>query len=243
MIACADHERARRSNAVVFDMEYTAWEGSLERGWNGLNEHREIVQIGAVKLDQELNEIDAISILVRPAINPKLSVYFIHLTGLTQHRLDREGLALGDALERFHTFAGQQDAPLYCNGSDHEVVEENAASTAYITPSPPRNVSTSGNGLHPRWTWLQTYIAGTSCILSGSARARTPMTPSVMPDRLRPACAMAGNSDCNCLPMPARSLHCESLAASLLIGKPESRESPLATSVRLQKLVTAQARR
>ena len=33
--------------AVVYDLEYTAWEGSLERNWGGPNEDPEIIQIGA----------------------------------------------------------------------------------------------------------------------------------------------------------------------------------------------------
>ena len=36
---------------VVFDLEWTAWEGSIQRGWSEDWEHREIVQIGAVLVD------------------------------------------------------------------------------------------------------------------------------------------------------------------------------------------------
>ena len=34
---------------VLLDTEYTTWEGAQDRNWSGLNEHREIVQIGAIK--------------------------------------------------------------------------------------------------------------------------------------------------------------------------------------------------
>ena len=33
---------------VVYDLEYTAWEGSLERNWRGLDEEPEIIQIGVI---------------------------------------------------------------------------------------------------------------------------------------------------------------------------------------------------
>ena len=29
---------------VIYDTEYTAWEGSLARNWSGPNEHRELLQ-------------------------------------------------------------------------------------------------------------------------------------------------------------------------------------------------------
>ena len=41
----------RPTEVVVFDTEFTAWQGSMERGWSGPGEHKEIVQIGAVLLD------------------------------------------------------------------------------------------------------------------------------------------------------------------------------------------------
>jgi hypothetical protein len=35
---------------VVADLEYTAWEGALARGWSAPGDFREIVQIGAVRV-------------------------------------------------------------------------------------------------------------------------------------------------------------------------------------------------
>lgn len=32
---------------VIFDTEYTTWEGAADRDWTGPGEHREVVQIGA----------------------------------------------------------------------------------------------------------------------------------------------------------------------------------------------------
>ena len=79
---------------IVMDLEWTAWEGSWQRHWSGPGEEMEIVQIGAVKLADTsgLEELDAFEILVRPRINPKLDGYFTDLTGITQDRLDREGV-------------------------------------------------------------------------------------------------------------------------------------------------------
>ena len=42
----------RHGGMVVMDLEYTAWEGSLERGWSKPGEAREIIQIGDVKIGE-----------------------------------------------------------------------------------------------------------------------------------------------------------------------------------------------
>lgn len=38
---------------IVFDTEYTTWDGAKERGWSNPNEHRELVQIAAQKINVE----------------------------------------------------------------------------------------------------------------------------------------------------------------------------------------------
>lgn len=110
---------------VVFDLEYTAWEGSQERGWSGPGEVREIVQIGAVRMDGGVSaeETSALSLMVRPVIAPQLSDYFTALTGITQQHVETQGVPLSEALARLAGFAGS--APLWSNGPDGEVVEEN----------------------------------------------------------------------------------------------------------------------
>jgi inhibitor of KinA sporulation pathway (predicted exonuclease) len=110
---------------VVFDLEYTAWEGSLERGWSAPGEHREIVQVGAVRLDTLAGwkEVASLSRLVRPRVNPRLSAYLIALTGITQERVDVEGVDLAEALAELIAFGV---GAVFCsNGPDGEVIAEN----------------------------------------------------------------------------------------------------------------------
>lgn len=109
---------------VVFDLEYTAWEGSAARGWSGPGEHREVIQIGATALDAEtLAETAALSVYVRPSRNPKLSAYITALTGITDERLAAEGVAFPAALAALVELTG--DATMLCNGSDADVLREN----------------------------------------------------------------------------------------------------------------------
>lgn len=109
---------------VVFDLEFTTWEGALARGWDGPGEHREIVQIGAVRLDAAFNETASLNILVRPRINPVLSNYFIELTGLSQEVVDRHGIGIHHALDQLRAFA-TDEAVLISNGGDDGILAEN----------------------------------------------------------------------------------------------------------------------
>lgn len=111
-------------NVVVYDLEYTTWEGAQARRWSGPGEHREIVQIGAVKLDDDWQEIAAMELLVRPQINPTLSDYFIALTGISQAEVDRSGMDFAEAQNHLANFSGLHTL-LYANGKDAEVLQEN----------------------------------------------------------------------------------------------------------------------
>src|SRR3546814_14106036 len=85
---------------VVIDLEYTSWEGALARGWSGPDEHREIVQIGAVRLEvaNGLAETAELSRLVPPRIHRSLSGYFPALPGIDEARPAAAGGATGTAL-------------------------------------------------------------------------------------------------------------------------------------------------
>jgi inhibitor of KinA sporulation pathway (predicted exonuclease) len=112
---------------VVIDLEYTAWEGSQARAWAGADEHREVVMIGAVRLSPAagLIETGTLDLLVRPRLNPRLSEYFVSLTGITQARVDAEGIPFPEALARFADFAGDDAGAFWSNGPDGDVLAEN----------------------------------------------------------------------------------------------------------------------
>jgi inhibitor of KinA sporulation pathway (predicted exonuclease) len=121
---------------ILLDTEYTAWEGSQERKWSGPNEHKEIVQIGAILVDNAaLTEIDMRKIYVKPTINPILSDYFIDLTGVTQDEVERSGATFPSALAQLKEWCG--DTPVYSFGYDGVIMEENCALIKTIFPFSP----------------------------------------------------------------------------------------------------------
>lgn len=114
----------RLASITIFDLEYTAWECSMARHWLTPGEFKEVVQIGAVKLDADsFAVLDEFEILLRPRINLLLSPYFEKLTGITSDRVARQGedFALGYA--RFLAFAGE--GPIAAFGRDERVLEDN----------------------------------------------------------------------------------------------------------------------
>ena len=114
---------------VVFDTEYTSWKGCLENGradW----QKKEIVQLAALKVDEKLQVVDVFNVYIKPTINPVLSDYFICLTGITNEKLDAEGISFEDAYKGFVEFVGNDICYSHAwndeaNLADGEVVEEN----------------------------------------------------------------------------------------------------------------------
>ena len=127
----------RRNCAIVFDLEFTAWPGSLAARWTRAGEYTEIVQIGAVKLDAEsLTPVDEFEMLVRPRINPVLSQYFVDLTSITNERLQARGVDFIVAYRAFLDFAG--DSVVWAFGRDDLVFQRNLKLYGWNTlPVPP----------------------------------------------------------------------------------------------------------
>jgi inhibitor of KinA sporulation pathway (predicted exonuclease) len=113
---------------VIFDTEFTAWEGSMQRKWSLDWEHREIIQIAAVKVEIGLTGVTVLSsfnTLVKPIINPTLSDYIIQLTGIEQHVLDDMGVDYQAALQQLYAFCSQGTLPCYSWGNDKNILIDN----------------------------------------------------------------------------------------------------------------------
>lgn len=121
-----------QSEVVIFDTEFTTWEGAMERKWSGENEHRELVQLAAQKINLQDNQvIGSFEMLVKPHINPKLSEYFIDLTHVTQEQVDTDGVLFAEMYEQFMTWAGglkkYSFSQTFGSASDMGVLKENIA--------------------------------------------------------------------------------------------------------------------
>lgn len=110
--------------AIVFDLEFTAWQGSLARNWLDPGEFREVVQIGAVSFDADsLARLGEFGMVVRPRLNPLLSDYFVTLTGISNETLKTHGRDFAEAYASFVRFAA--GGTIHAYGRDDLVIEEN----------------------------------------------------------------------------------------------------------------------
>jgi inhibitor of KinA sporulation pathway (predicted exonuclease) len=127
----------RTGLVAILDLEFTAWEGSLQRDWGGAEEWREIVQIGILLADagDGFAIRDEYEVMVRPRRHAILSSYFVSLTGITQSRLDAEAVELSRALPGVAEFAARAECVIF-NGRDGEVLRENCELAGQDSPVP-----------------------------------------------------------------------------------------------------------
>jgi inhibitor of KinA sporulation pathway (predicted exonuclease) len=119
----ASSQQIRLPAAVVFDLEFTAWEGSMAACWLRPGEFQEIIQIGAVKVDEDFNSGETLEMLVRPRINPVLSPYIERLTGITNEAMRARGMDFAEAYRAFLAFA--EGLPIVAFGRDDLVFIDN----------------------------------------------------------------------------------------------------------------------
>lgn len=113
---------------ILFDTEYTAWEGSMQRGWSLDWEYMEIIQIGAIRVKREKDrfiEHSSFLIEVRPVKNPQLSDYITSLTGITQDTIDKFAYSYPDALNEFLAFTNNGELPIHSWGGDEIILKHN----------------------------------------------------------------------------------------------------------------------
>ena len=112
---------SRPAGPVVFDLEFTAWPGSIQSQWSRPGEFREVVQIGAVRLSpRTLKPVEEFEMLIIPRLNPVLSDFFVQLTGITNEALTRRGVDFITAFRAFLDFSGASH--LWAHGRDDLVL-------------------------------------------------------------------------------------------------------------------------
>jgi len=126
-----------QTEVVIYDTEFTTWEGAMQRNWSGENEHRELVQIAAQKINLQTNEVvSSFELLVKPQINPELSDYFVYLTHVKQAQVDEQGVLFSEMYEQFMQWSGGLKKYSFSqeldSASDMGVLEENI--TLYQLP-------------------------------------------------------------------------------------------------------------
>ena len=89
---------------VIFDLE---WNNAFDyKEQKGLNE---IIEIGAVKLDEDLNIADTYTQLIKPKLSKKLSKRFVDLTSITKEEISEMGIPFERAMLAFSQWVGNEE--------------------------------------------------------------------------------------------------------------------------------------
>ena len=152
---------------IIVDTEYTTFPGALESDWSLPGQQKEIIQIAAIKVDQNFNEMGKIDLLAKPVLNPVLSSLFIDLTGITQQDVDQNGLSFSEALEQFYYFCDLGKTPVICMNSDETVLRKNCALSGGI-------IYPFKNSFHRLRPYLERLGVDTQTHSSGDLHTLTP---------------------------------------------------------------------
>lgn len=108
-------------NYIIFDLEWNnAYSYAAKKAIN------EIVEIGAIKLDRNLNVVDTFKQLIKPAISKTLSSHFSKLTNITLQEIKAQGIPFKDAFKEFSLWSkGEDNVFLSWSNSDLYVLQQN----------------------------------------------------------------------------------------------------------------------
>lgn len=123
------------SAAIVLDVEFTAWPNSMATGWRMPGQFKEIIQLGAVKVDRKFHTIESFCAFICPRINPVLTPYIEGVTGITNADIASCGKPFPDVWESFLSFCG--DLPLIAYGRDDLTLRENMRLNSLPDTLPP----------------------------------------------------------------------------------------------------------
>lgn len=84
----------------------------------------QILQIGAVKLDEEFNLVDTFEATVRSSVSNKVSSRFTKLTGITKEKM-LSGIPLFEAVERYNEFASGCEVTMTWSNTDLYTITDN----------------------------------------------------------------------------------------------------------------------
>ena len=104
---------------VILDMEWdSAYHKCYKRFVN------QILQIGAVKLDENFNVVDIFDVTVKSSICKRVSQRFVELTGITKEMM-LEGITLTDAVKQYNEWLGEDAVTITWSNSDLYTIAKN----------------------------------------------------------------------------------------------------------------------
>lgn len=106
-------------NYVILDMEWDSVYHKLYKRF--INQ---ILQIGAVKLDEKFNIVDIFDVTVKSSVSKKVTKRFSELTGITKEMM-LDGIPLNEAVSRYNNWLGDDTVTITWSNSDLYTIAEN----------------------------------------------------------------------------------------------------------------------
>jgi 3'-5' exoribonuclease 1 len=104
-------EFQKTAHALLLDLEFACWEGSLKEGWPDPARPPEVIEIGGVAYDLDAEKsLASFTTFVRPRLNPVLSAYCRSLVHVSQREIDG-ALPLPEALKQLAEWETQLRVP------------------------------------------------------------------------------------------------------------------------------------
>ncbi len=106
---------------IIFDLEWNSGYSYAVRSFMN-----EIIEIGAVKLDEKLNIVDTFKLMITPVFTKKLSARCKRLTGITNEELKQNGVEFNKAFAEFASWSsGKNNVFMSWSNSDLYVLSGN----------------------------------------------------------------------------------------------------------------------
>ena len=103
------------TNFIIFDLEFNSTK--LENSNKSLNE---IIEIGAVKLNESLQEIDSFSSFIKPVISKKLNHYVKNLTHISEAELQKADV-FSNVIKDFVSWCNANEETVFMTWSDTDL--------------------------------------------------------------------------------------------------------------------------
>lgn len=113
-------------NYIILDMEWNQPYGATKLIQTPVVLHSEIIQIGAIKADENFNYIDKIKLAVRPKYYKHMNPHVEKITGITSTQL-MQGETFPQAFRRFSAWCGEEFRFITWGFDDVGVLSDNLA--------------------------------------------------------------------------------------------------------------------
>ncbi|MGM9605566.1 MAG: exonuclease domain-containing protein [Faecousia sp.] len=112
-------------NYIIFDLEWNQCGSESEILTDPVCLPGEIIEIGAVKLDDTFQKVDELRLYIKPKYYSKLHRRIVTLTGIRDRMLAEQGLSFPEAYEKFRAFCGEEYSFMTWSTSDLPILVDN----------------------------------------------------------------------------------------------------------------------